>query len=251
VKIAVLGATGLLGAPLAELLESQGHEVRRLHRSSAHHPVDLSTGAGLKAALADVEVVVNAANEAPPRRPGPVMVEGTQRLLEASDAHHVCVSIVGCDKLATYNAYYAAKVMQEQVVIESGKPYSIVRSTQFHEFLGAFAIRAAKARIEIHSKARFAPVAVREAAAVIARTATAEPTNATINISGPETLTVTQLRARRGLPLPLPLRGGLGKALRAGVLTLPDPDVRGVLSYPQWLAETQGRPWRPAPGDRH
>jgi uncharacterized protein YbjT (DUF2867 family) len=247
-RVAVLGASGRLGTPLAELLEGQGHEVRRLHRHAAEFPVDLSTGAGLESALAGVEVIVNAANEPPPARPGPVLVEGTRRLLAASAAHHVCVSIVGTDRLAPHNAYYGAKLEQEQAVITSGRPYTIVRCTQFHEFLGAFAMRLGRVRIELRSGARFAPVAASEAAAVIARRAGLEPANATLTVAGPDTLTVTQLRARRGVPLPLYLGRTIGRQLRAGALTEPRPDVRGVLTYHQWLAEAQGRPWRPAPG---
>jgi uncharacterized protein YbjT (DUF2867 family) len=247
-RVAVVGASGRVGALIAEVLEVQGHEVRALHRHSAAYPVDLVTGAGLTQALAGVEVVIHAANPSGLRRPGPVLVEGTRRLLEAGDAHHVCVSIVGCDRLAPVNRYYRAKFAQEQLVAASERPFSIVRSTQFHEFLGAFAIRAARAGVELRSRARFAPVSAREAASVIARVATAAPTQATLQLSGRETLTLTQLRARRGLWLPLPLGPRLERELRAGALIPAAPDVRGVLSYTQWLADARGRPWRPAPG---
>ncbi len=246
-RIAVVGASGLIGAPLCELLESRGHEVRRLHRGSATHPVDLSTGAGLESALAGVDVVVNAANQPPPRRPGPVLVEGTRRLLTASRAHHVLVSIVGIDTLGPLNGYYRAKLEQEQLVRESGQPFSIVRSTQFHEFLGAFALRLARWKLEMHHGGLVQPISARETAAVVARAATSESTGTTITVAGPEVLTITQLRAGRGLWVPVPIGGRIGEAVRQGALTLADPDVRGVLSYPQWLAETRGTPWRPAP----
>jgi uncharacterized protein YbjT (DUF2867 family) len=245
-RIAVVGATGRVGAPLVEILTGRGHDVVALHRRSPTHPVDLVTGRGLSAALDGVEVVVNAAN-GPLRAPAPVLVGGTRRLLAASDAHHVCVSIVGLDAVAPHSAYYRAKLAQEQLVIASGRPYSIVRSTQFHEFVGALALRLGRARIELHSAARLAPVSAREAAAVIARTAAGEPTLATANLCGPETLTVTQLRARRGLWLPLVLAPRWSRALAAGALTHPAPDVRGVLTYPQWMSQARGRPWRPAP----
>jgi uncharacterized protein YbjT (DUF2867 family) len=245
-RIAVVGATGRVGAPVVEALERQGHDVVALHRGSATHPVDLVSGEGLAAALAGVEVVVNAANGSL-RNPAPVLVEGTRRLLAASDAHHVCVSIVGLDAVAPHSAYYRAKLAQEQLVSASGRPYSIVRATQFHEFLGPLALALGRVGVALRSRAVLAPVSAREAAAVIARTATGEPTGASTNLCGPETLTVTQLRARRGLPLALPLAPGLGRALAAGALTHPAPDVRGVLTYPQWMAEARGRPWRPAP----
>jgi uncharacterized protein YbjT (DUF2867 family) len=248
-KIAIVGATGSLGAPLADLLEAQGHEVRRLSRRSETYPVDLSTGEGLEAALDDVDVVVNAANTppVPPQSALAVLVDGTRRLREATFAHHVCISIVGVDELAPHVGFYQAKVEQERTVKETPGTYTIVRATQFHGFLGAALARAGRARIEVHSKALFAPVAVDDVAVVVARVATGEPKNATINVTGPETLTLTQLRTRRGFPLPLPVARQMGRLLRGGALTHPNPDVRGVLTYAQWLAEQQGRPWRPAP----
>jgi uncharacterized protein YbjT (DUF2867 family) len=246
-RIAVVGASGLIGAPLTELLEGQGHEVRRLHRRSATHPVELSTGEGLESALADVDVIVNAANQAAPRRRGPVMITGTQRLLAASGAHHVLVSIVGTEKLAPLNGYYRAKLVQERLVKASGRPFSIVRSTQFHEFLGGFALWLTRRKLELHHPGLVQPVSAREAAAVVARSATTPAMGATIAVAGPGVLTITQLRAGRGLWVPLPIGGRIAGALKQGAFTLADPDVRGVLSYPQWLAETQGRPWRPAP----
>jgi uncharacterized protein YbjT (DUF2867 family) len=246
-RIAVVGASGMLGVPLVEQLESAGHEVRRLHRGSGTHPVDLGTGEGLASALEGVDVVVNAANQSSPRRAGPVMVEGTRRLLAASSAHHVLVSIVGTEAMASLNGYYRAKLAQERIVRESGAPFSIVASTQFHEFVGGFALALARWRIELHSAGRVQPVSAREAAAVVARVSAGEPTGSTSTLAGPEVLTITQLRAGRGLPLPVPIGGKLGAALKAGVLTRAEPDIGGVLTYAGWLAETRGRPWRPTP----
>ena len=248
-RIAVVGASGLIGRPLSDLLESQGHEVRRLHRSSATHRVDLRTGVGLAAALEGVDVVVNAVNRPPPRRPGAVMVGGTRRLLAASEAQaqHVLVSIVGVDALAALNGYYRAKLAQESLVKASGRPFSIVRCTQFHELLGPLALALAKAKLEIHSPALVQPVSAREAAAVVARTATAAPTGSTLILGGPQVLTLTQLRARRGIWAPAPIPGRIRRALAEGALTDASPDIRGVLTYAQWLAEARGRPWRPVP----
>ena len=246
-RIAVVGASGLVGAPLAELLEAQGHEVRRLHRHSASFPVDLSTGAGLERALAGVEVIVNAANAPLVRTPTPVLIEGTRRLLELSDAHHVCVSIVGIEALAGLSRYYRAKLEQEALISRSGRPYSIVRCTQFHEFVGAYALRLARWRVELRGSAPLAPISAAEAAVVLARTAAGAPTRATANVVGPERLSLTQLRAGRGLPVPVPMLGSFGRALSSGALTHEQPNVRGVLTYGQWLSQTRGRPWRPRP----
>ena len=249
-RIAVIGASGRLGAPLSTLLESRGHELRRLHRGSAATPVDLRTGAGLVAALDGVDVVVNVANQPPPRAPEPLLLDGTRRLLAATDAHHVCVSIVGLEALAPTSRYYRAKLAQERLVRDSGRPFSIVRATQLHGFVGSIALGLARVGLAVHSRAPIQPVAGDEVAAVLARVAVAQPTAATLTVSGPETLTISQLRAGPGLWIPLPVGPRSGRILRAGALTAPDPDVRGVLTYAQWLAAARDRPWRPAPGAR-
>ncbi|WP_249010926.1 SDR family oxidoreductase [Conexibacter sp. DBS9H8] len=247
-RIALTGASGRLGAPLARLLEEGGHEVRRLHRASPSHPVDLRTGAGLTTALADVEVVVHAANAVGSRPAAGVLLEGSRRLVAgAPDAHHLLISIAGVDRVAAHSRYYALKLAQERLLTDGRRPASILRSTQFHEFVGVAALRAARLGLELRASIPLAPVAAAEVAAVLARLATGAPTTASVTLCGPETLTVSQLRVHRGLPLPVPRAGALLRALGDGALVPPDPDIRGVLTYPQWLTERFGRPWRPAP----
>ncbi|MEU2632071.1 NAD(P)H-binding protein, partial [Kitasatospora sp. NPDC007106] len=117
-RIAIVGGTGTLGSHVTEELRARGHEVRVLSRRSPEHPVDLTTGAGLAAALAGCEVVVDAANSRSAKGAERTLVDGTRHLLAAERAagvgHHVCVSIVGCDRVPV--GYYAVKTAQERAV---------------------------------------------------------------------------------------------------------------------------------------
>src|SRR5215475_6752981 len=127
----------MLGRRVGRELLSRGHEVRVLSRGSADHPVDLRTGDGLDRALAGCDVVIDAANGRTPAQARATLVHGARRLLAAEERagirHHVCVSIVGCDLLPL--AYFAVKAEQERIVEGGPVPWSIVRATQFHEFV--------------------------------------------------------------------------------------------------------------------
>ncbi|MGD0557793.1 MAG: NAD(P)H-binding protein [Streptosporangiaceae bacterium] len=117
-RIAIAGGTGTLGRHVVDELRERGHDVRALSRRSLDFPVDLTTGAGLAEALEGCEVVVDAANASSGKRSSATLVAGSRRLLAAEQKagvkHHVCVSIVGCDKVPM--GYYAVKVQQERVV---------------------------------------------------------------------------------------------------------------------------------------
>ncbi|MGI8579776.1 MAG: SDR family oxidoreductase [Solirubrobacteraceae bacterium] len=234
-RIAIVGGTGMLGTVLVSELRARGHEVRALSRSSREHPVDLESGRGLEAALAGADVVVGAANGPPTSRAKRVLVEGTKRLLDASEAHHVCVSIVGIENMPM--GYYRVKVAQEQAVRTSGRPWSIVRATQFHELIGGLLRAPAARHVRLRSSALVQPVAAREAARAIADVAEGAPRYDTLEVAGPEVLTLSELSDARGggVPLALPLPPRLGRALRAGALIPGAPGVRGTTSFAQWL----------------
>ncbi len=129
-----------------------------MSRSCASCRVDVTSGDGLARALAGVDVVINATNGPASGKAARVLLDGTKRLLEATSAHHVCVSIVGIDELAPFNSYYRVKVAQEAAVRESGRPFTIVRATQLHDFVGGPLRRVAKAGLQLRSRARLQPV---------------------------------------------------------------------------------------------
>ena len=135
-RIAIAGGTGTLGSLVAAELGRRGHEIRVLRRSAPEYRVDLATGSGLADALAGCDVVVDASNNSS-RHAAQILVDGSRRLLAAERAagvgHHVCVSIVGCERVPM--GYFQVKAEQEQVVEQGPVPWSMVRATQFHEYV--------------------------------------------------------------------------------------------------------------------
>ncbi|WP_165984899.1 SDR family oxidoreductase [Streptomyces sp. YIM 98790] len=247
-RIAVAGGTGTLGREVAGELRSRGHQVRVLSRRSEEYPVDLTTGAGLAGALDGCQAVVDASNASSARRARETLVEGTRRLLaagaEAGVGHHVCVSIVGCDRVPL--GYYRIKTEQERVVREGGVPWSIVRATQFHELAAGVLDAAGRRRLLPVPRALLQTVAAAEAARAVAGVAEGTPLNGRTEVAGPQITEARELAAawqavtgRRALRVPLPLPGALGRVLRAGGLTTDRPDVRGEQTFREWLAARQ------------
>jgi uncharacterized protein YbjT (DUF2867 family) len=247
-RIAIAGGTGTLGRHVVEELRGRGHEVRVLSRKAPDHPVDLTTGAGLTEALEGCEVVVDAANASGAKRATATLVEGSRRLLAAEQKagvrHHVCVSIVGCDRAPV--GYYAVKVQQEHVVEQGAVPWSIVRATQFHE-LAATALNAVgRYRVLPLPSIRLQTIAAAEAAQAVADVAEQDARMGRIEVAGPAVVDLRDLArawraatGRRSVLVPLPLPGKLGRALRAGALTSERPDVRGRTPFAAWLAAEQ------------
>ena len=249
-RIAVAGGTGTVGRRLVAALVRDGHDARTLSRHAADYPVDLTTGAGLDAALAGCEAVIDASNGPPTPESRAVLVEGSRRLLAAEQragvAHHVCVSIVGIDDVPM--AYYRIKLEQERVVEAGEIPWTIVRSTQFHDLIGSLLSAAARVLILPAARARFQPVDVTEAAEAIASVACTPPRGARVTVAGPEVHDLRSLgrlwreaTGRRTLEVPIPLPGKLGRALRDGRLTTAEPDVRGQVTFASWLAKSPRR----------
>ena len=235
-RVAVIGASGLVGRAASEVLAERGHELRRVSRTSEYR-ADLRTGDGLSAALdgVGVEVVVNASNGPASGRAAGVLVDGTDRILAIGSAHHLCVSIVGVDALAPHSAYYRVKVEQEARVRRAGVPYTILRATQLHEYLARPLLIARRLRVRPRSSAQFASIASRDLALAIADTVEAGPRNETINVAGPQTFTLSEMCPWRGIGVPLPLPPGLGRALKTGAATVQNPEVRGQVSWTDWL----------------
>jgi uncharacterized protein YbjT (DUF2867 family) len=245
-RIAVTGGTGTIGRHVVAALAARGHEVRALSRHAERHPVDLTTGAGLTAALGGVDVVVDASNASSSTADArATLVDGTRRLLAAEhDAgvrHHVLVSIVGCHDVPM--AYFGVKVEQERAVAAGDVPWTVVAVTQFHEFVAGTLAGAARRGVVPLLRAPVQPVAARDAASAVADAVEHAPLRSTTTVAGPEVLDMRDAArawraatGSRALPVRVPLPGQLGRALRAGGLTDPHPDARGTTTFADWLA---------------
>ena len=187
-KIVVIGGTGLIGSKTIALLRDAGHDALTAAPSTG---VNTVTGEGLDEALADAQVVIDLANS-PSFEASAVLdffsTHETNLLAAEARAgirHHVVLSIVGTDR-SPDNGYFRAKVAQEALIKASTVPYTIIRSTQFMEFLGSIADGGLKdGRIHI-ATGLFQPIAADDVAAIVAEVAQSAPSNGTLEIAGPD-----------------------------------------------------------------
>jgi len=196
-KIVVIGGTGLIGSKVVANLKQKDHEA---FAAAPNTGVNTITGEGLKEALAGAQVVVDVANS-PSFEEKAVMTffETSGRNLLAAEAaagvqHHVALSIVGDDR--SDNGYFRAKVAQEKLIKASGVPYTIIRSTQFLEFLRAIADSSAHGNVVRISPGLFQPIASDDVAAFVADVALAPPRNGIVEIAGPERAPFNEFVAR-------------------------------------------------------
>jgi len=197
-KIVVIGGSSLIGTKVVHRLTGQGHAALA---ASPKTGVDATTGRGLAEALARAEVVVDVSNS-PSFEDAAVLAffEHSGRNLaraerEASVRHHVALSVVGTDRLPD-SGYFRAKLAQERLIKTSGIPYTIIRATQFFEFLGAIATAGTDDNRVRLSNASFQPIAADDVAKAVADAALGSPVNETIEIAGPERLPLSELVAR-------------------------------------------------------
>ena len=198
-KIVVIGGTGLIGSKTVAILRQGGHEVVA---ASPNTGVNTITGEGLKEAVAGAHVVIDLAN-APSWEDKAVLefFETSGRNLLAAETaagvrHHVALSIVGTDRTPD-NGYFRAKVAQEKLIKTSGIPYTIIRSTQFLEFLGRIAAEGADENKVRISPGLFQPIAADDVAATVADVALGAPRNGIIEIAGPERAPFNEIIALR------------------------------------------------------
>ena len=197
-KIIVIGGTGLIGTKTVAILRQGGHDVVA---ASPQSGINTITGEGLQEALVGAQVVIDLANS-PSFEDKAVLefFETSGRNLLAVEAatgvrHHVALSIVGTDRTSD-NGYFRAKVAQEKLTEASGIPYTIIRSTQFLEFLRGIAdSSAARKRVRI-SPGLFQPIAADDVAAIVAEVALAPPRNGIVEIAGPERAPLNEFVAR-------------------------------------------------------
>lgn len=196
-KIVVIGGTGLIGSKTVAILRQGGHEVVAAAPQSG---INTITGEGLKEAMAGAQVVIDLANS-PSFEDKAVLefFETSGRNVLAAEAaagvrHHVALSIVGIDR--SDNGYFRAKVAQEKLIKASGIPYSIIRSTQFLEFLGGIADSSADGSIVRLATGMFQPIAADDVAAIVADVALAAPRNGIVEIAGPERAPLDEIVGR-------------------------------------------------------
>jgi uncharacterized protein YbjT (DUF2867 family) len=196
-KIAVIGGTGLIGSQVVKILNANGHQ------AVPHSPstgVDLLSGQGLPEALKGADVVVNLTNSPTFDEASPAFFQTTMdNLLTAAKAagvgHAVILSIVGADQVPGL-VYYRAKVLQEDILKAGPVPYSIVRATQFFEFVGAIAQSAADGQTVRLPPALMQPIVSDDVAAAVADVAINAPVNGMIEIAGPELIRQDELVRR-------------------------------------------------------
>jgi uncharacterized protein YbjT (DUF2867 family) len=197
-KIVIIGGSGLIGKKLVNNLRQHGHQVVAASPSSG---VNTLTGEGLAEALADTQVVVDVANSPSFEDTAALnFFETSGRNLLAAEAaagvgHHVALSVVGTDRLLA-SGYFRAKMAQETLIKASPIPYTIVRATQFFEFVGSIAQSATEGQTVRLSPALMQPIVSDDVAAALADVAVGKPVNGTVELAGPEPIRLDELVRR-------------------------------------------------------
>jgi uncharacterized protein YbjT (DUF2867 family) len=246
-KITVLGGHGLVGARLVSTLRHRGHEVIAASRRSG---VDALTGEGLANAVAGAHVVVNVMNS--PSFDGDAVMDffrTSSRNLHAAEVaahvrHHIALSIVGTDRLQHGN-YFRAKALQEELIQASPVPHTILRSTQFFEFLPRIAEPGDDGRVMRVPPVLTQPIAVQEVAAALADLTTQAPRNGMLEHAGPECFQLDEL-VRRVLHANQDSREVIadvharyfGATLERDTLLPDEGAIVGVSRFSDWLSQS-------------
>ena len=187
-KVVVIGGSGLIGSKVVTKLHTHGHDVVAASPATG---VDILTGEGLAGVLVGADVVVDVANS-PSFDDGPAwdfFTTATGNLLTAEEdagvKHHVALSVVGTDRLLA-SGYFRAKEAQERLIAEAAIPYSIVRATQFFEFVGRIADSATVGDTVCISNAAIQPMSADDVATAVGWTAVGEPVGGIREVAGPE-----------------------------------------------------------------
>jgi len=197
-KIVVIGGTGLIGTKVVAKLRQWNHEVIAASPASG---INTITGEGLAEAMNNTDVVIDLANS--PSFEDKAVMEFFQtaghNLLEAEKnagvKHHVALSIVGVDRMQNIG-YMRAKLVQEELIKQSGVPYTIIRSTQFLEFMAGIANQATEGN-EVHlSAVKFQPIASDDVASFVSQAAIGKPINGVKEIAGPERFAMYEIIER-------------------------------------------------------
>jgi uncharacterized protein YbjT (DUF2867 family) len=242
-KIAVAGGTGTVGRYVVDSLGADGHQPVILSRSTG---VDLMSGVGLASALAGVDAVVDVTSTSTTAASESVEFFGTVTAVllaaekDAGIPHHLALSIVGAAPINA--AYYAGKKTQEELVMAAGDRWTIVRATQFHEFVRQLLPAGAVGPLQVVPKMVSRPIAAAEVGAVLAQLATRPPTGLAPDLAGPQVERMSELVRRylrasgsRRPVIEVPLPGAFGRGMRDGSL-LPAPGAQlGTQTFDEWL----------------
>lgn len=199
-KIVVIGGTGLIGSKVVNKLTQDGHEAVAASPKSG---VNTLTSEGLAEVLEGATVAVDVSNSSSFEDNAVLEFfrRSTRNLLAAEAAagvgHHVALSVVGSERL-TESGYFRAKIAQEQLIKESSIPFSIVRATQFFEFVTSIADEATVGNTVHLATVLIQPIAAEDVASAVARTAVGAPVNGTVEVTGPEQFRLDEF-VRRGL----------------------------------------------------
>jgi uncharacterized protein YbjT (DUF2867 family) len=248
VKTAVAGGTGLVGRQTVEAVRRVGHDPVVLARSAG---VDLTSGAGLAAALDGVDAVIDVTNTPSVNtdQMRAFFATVTGQLLAAEHhggvRHHVVLSIVGLDRLPDHG-HYAGKREQERLALSGPVPASVVRATQFFDFAAQMVNWTLRGQSAALAPLLLQPVAVTDVADVLVEVALGEPVNGICELAGPETQDLVDmarrtLAARGESPRLIPTWRGRYGVEMAGEVLLPRPDARlAPTTFDHWLT-TQTR----------
>ena len=247
-KIVVIGGSGLIGKNVVKDLRQRGHDVMAASPSSG---VNTVTGEGLVQVLAGAQVVVDVTN-APSWEDNAVLefFETSGRNLLAAEAagvrHHVALSVVGTDRLLA-SGYFRGKMAQEKLIKSSPTPYTIVRATQFFEFVGGIAQFSTEGHTVRLPPVLMQPIAADDVAAAVADVALAEPLNGTFDLAGPKLIRQDDLvrqflkatgDARTVITDPKALYYGI--AVNDQSLTPGDHPRLGPTRFEDWLSHKAG-----------
>jgi uncharacterized protein YbjT (DUF2867 family) len=249
-KIVVIGGSGLIGSKLVNILRERGHDALVASPSTG---VNSITREGLAEAMDGADVVVDVAN-APSWEDQAVLdfFETSSRNLLAAEAaagvrHHVALSIVGTDRLPD-NGYFRAKVAQENLIKAAGIPYTLLRATQFFEFVGGIVQSFTVGDAIFASPALIQPIASDDVVAALADVVLAAPVNGTVEVAGPEALPIDEL-VRRFLRATQDNRKVVpdvnaryfGSVLDDQSLTAGKNARLGAIRFEDWLAQSSTR----------
>lgn len=246
-KILVTGGTGSLGSLVVDRLQTLDCDVKILSRSGRSGTIqaDLLTGEGLKQAVVGMDAIVHCASS--PTNPRQVDVEGTKRLLQAAEqagvSHFIFISIVGVDRNPFY-PYYGMKFEVEQMIEQASIGWTILRATQFHEFVLTLIQFLDRFPIMMMPKGfLLQPIQATEVASRLVELALSAPAGHVPDVGGPEVWTAAELarayfkttgRKRRIIEVPIP--GKVAQAFRSGAHLCPDQKY-GKVGWEQFLSQ--------------